>query len=108
MGIEEKKTEKHTEEKEPQKAQQMFEEVELDDLDVENWGELPPSDNEKEAENNLLHIRGISAFVMSGLADSSDSEKGGKEEEESKELEGSIRRAREKQGEPGRPIQKAP
>eukprot|EP01084_Bolivina_argentea_P173783 301039_1 len=54
-----------------------------DDLDVENWGELPPSDNEKaeeqttilDAENNLNHIRHISAFVMSGLKDSSDSEK---------------------------------
>eukprot|EP00484_Ammonia_sp_Unknown_P020328 CAMPEP_0197041556 /NCGR_PEP_ID=MMETSP1384-20130603/18083_1 /TAXON_ID=29189 /ORGANISM="Ammonia sp." /LENGTH=769 /DNA_ID=CAMNT_0042472505 /DNA_START=59 /DNA_END=2368 /DNA_ORIENTATION=- len=59
-----------------------------DDLDVDNWADLPPSDDEREeeenphqlqlqkdadAQSNLNHIRTISAFVMSGLKDSSDS-----------------------------------
>ena len=66
----------------------------LDDLDVAELADLPLSvhddveeadgpkanaanlRNEKvqSAESNLLHIRHISAFVMSGLRDSSDSE----------------------------------
>jgi len=58
--------------------------INLDEID--DWGELPPSDNECEEhfvsmnrgdriEQQLNHIRTISAFVMSGLKDSSDSEK---------------------------------
>merc|ERR1712129_553475 len=89
-----KKKKQKSEKKKQQKAdkqkvqkkeeQEKHKAVEIDDLDIENWGELPPSEdnnendetsNEKEVESSLLHIRGISAFVMSGLADSSDSDK---------------------------------
>eukprot|EP01083_Nonionella_stella_P149187 473439_1 len=74
----------------------------MDDLDfVDNWGDLPPSDNEKDeelqstldAENNLNHIRHISAFVISELKSDSENNQG---DEMQREKEAERQRERER------------